>query len=95
MPRWVIAGLCAGLSTACVPVDRDAARDVIGVSAARPASGKDAPDAATQALLDWKSRQICTNGYAMVGQDIEVAEDDQQLVDWQLRCRLYTHVSLF
>jgi len=95
MPRWLIAGLCAACAAACVPVDRDPARDVIGVSVARPASGDRAPDDATTSLLAWKTAQICTNGYDLVRQDIEPAEDDQQLIDWQLRCAYYTHVSLF
>jgi hypothetical protein len=94
MLRWLIAGLCAGLA-ACVPVARDPVRDVIGVSAARPTSGDQAPDDATTGLLAWKASQLCTNGYDMVRQDIESAEDDQQLVDWQLHCAYYTHVSLF
>lgn len=94
MPRWIVAGLCAGLA-ACVSVDRDPTRDVIGISAARTAAGTDAPDDATRTLLEWKASQICTRGHDTVRQDIEPAEDDWQLVDWQFRCATYTHVSLF
>ena len=67
-------------------VSRDETRETIGVSLARPADAGNAPaDEKQQALLDWKARQVCTNGYDRLQEDIEPAEDNLQIVDWQLR----------
>jgi len=83
-----VAALVAG----CVSVDRDPARDVIGVSAA---TGKGTDDAAAQRLLAWEASQICTaSGYDVQKKDVEPAEDQQQIADWQLRCVPYTVMTL-
>jgi len=90
MKAWLVLALAA-LVAGCVPVDRDPARDVIGVSAA---TGKATDDAAAPKLLAWKADQICTvPGYDVQKKDVEPAEDGQQIADWQLRCRPYTAMS--
>ncbi len=90
MKAWLVLALAA-LVAGCVPVDRDPARDVIGVSAA---TGAAADVAAAQPLLAWKADQICTvPGYDVQKKDIEPAEDKQQIVDWQLRCAPYTTMT--
>jgi len=90
MQAWLILALAA-LVAGCVPVDRDPARDIIGVSAA---TGNGTDDAAAQQLLALKASQICTvPGYDVQKKDIEPAEDKQQIVDWQLRCEPYTAMT--
>jgi hypothetical protein len=64
-------------------------REVLGISAARPDAGATAPDEAVTGQLDWKARQLCTNGYDIARQDFESAEANRQLVDWQVLCRPY------
>jgi hypothetical protein len=69
-------------------VPSDPAREVIGVSVARPAAaGTASPDARVTQQLEWKAGQICTNGFDRTRQDIESAEADQHFVVRQLRCR--------
>lgn len=107
MRRWLWVAAFAGLLSGCSTVEGlgdaavqsvapsvsvDPARDVLGVSAARPVAGTAAPDARLTQQLGWKVSQICTGGYDRVRQDIEPAEADQQFIDWQLRCRRY-HLS--
>ena len=90
MRTWLIVALAA-LVAGCVPVDREPARDVIGVSAA---TGKSADDAAAQKLLAWKASQICTvPGYDLQKKDIEPAENGARIADWQLRCQPYTAMT--
>lgn len=90
MKAWLVLALAA-LVAGCVPVDRDPARDVIGVSAA---TGEAADVAAAQPLLAWKADQICTApGYDVQKKDVAPAEDKQQIVDWQLRCEPYTAMA--
>lgn len=102
MRRWLLVAALAGLLSGCgtvgdvlsqsvsPSVPSDPAREVIGVSVARPAAAGTAnPDAQVTQQLEWKAGQICTNGYDRTRQDIEPAEADQQFVDWQLRCRRY------
>ena len=77
MKAWfglAVAAFVAG----CVPVERDPARDIIGVSAATSAKADAAHDAAAQKLLAWKANQICTvPGYDVKKQDAESAEGQQ------------------
>ena len=90
MRTWLIVALAA-LVAGCVSVDRDPARDVIGVSAA---TGKAAGDAAAQKLLAWKASQICTvPGYDAQKKDVEPAEDCERIADLQLRCQPYTAMT--
>ncbi|MGH6974772.1 MAG: hypothetical protein ACRED6_09100 [Stellaceae bacterium] len=90
MRAWLLVALAA-LVAGCVPIDRDPARDVIGVSAA---TGKAADDAAAQKLLAWKANQICTvTGYDVQKKDVEPAEDQEKILDWQLRCEPYTAMT--
>lgn len=90
MRAWLIVTLAA-LVAGCVPVDRDPARDVIGVSAA---TGNAADDGAAQKLLAWKANQICTvPGYEVQKKDVEPAEDQEKVLDWQLRCEPYTAMT--
>lgn len=84
----------AALAAGCVPVERNPARDVFGVSAAAANATDAAHDAAAQKLLAWKAGQICTvPGYDVEKQDVEPAEGNQKIVDWQLRCRPYTAMT--
>jgi len=96
MLRRLMMVALAGLTAGCLGVSRDAARETIGVSLARPTDASNAPaDEKQQALLDWKARQVCTNGYDRLKEDIEPAEDNLQIVDWQLRCRPYSLMWIF
>jgi len=71
-------------------------RLVFGVSGERPAGSSDTQsDAETRRFLDWKVSQICTLGYDTVKVDTLAAEQDMQIVDEELRCKPYRHVSLF
>ena len=93
MKAWLVLAVAA-LVGGCVPVERDPARDVVGVSVATGHETDAAHDAAAQKLLAWKARQICTvPGYDVQKQDVEAAEEGQQIVDWQLRCRPYTAMT--
>jgi hypothetical protein len=94
----LVAGLAATLG-ACGSFDGtvtgDLNREVLGVAAPQPA-GADTPvasDSATAADV-WKTSQICTLGYDRLSEDVEPAELDRQLVDWQLRCKPY-ELSIF
>ena len=90
MRTWFIVVLAAFVA-GCVPVDRDPARDVIGVSAA---TGKAADGVAAPELLAWKVSQICTvPGYDVQKKDVEPTEDGAQIADWQLRCQPYTAMT--
>lgn len=90
MQTWLVVALAAVVA-GCVPVDRDPARDVIGVSAA---TGKSADDAVAQKLLAWKASQICTvPGYDVQKMDGEPAEDGEHIADWLLRCEPYTTMT--
>jgi len=53
------------------------------------------PDAQQEALLDAKANQICTHGYDVTKGEIEPAEDQQQIVDWNLTCRPYRFMWIF
>lgn len=90
MRAWLLVAVAA-LVAGCVPVDRDPARDVIGVSAA---TGNAADETAAQKLLAWKANQICTvPGYEVQKKDVEPAEDQEKIFDWQLRCEPYTAMT--
>jgi hypothetical protein len=66
-------------------------RLVFGVSADRPAGGSTAEaDVQLRGVLDAKLNQICTLGYDLVKVDTMAAEDNQQLVDEEVRCKPYT-----
>ena len=71
-------------------------RLVFGVSGARQA-GAATPeaDAEMRRFLDWKVSQICTLGYDTVKVETMAAEQDMEIVDEELRCKPYWHVSLF
>jgi len=97
MGRWlsmaVLAGLIAGCGSFMPVIPGNPDRLGIGVSAARPAAaGTAEPDADVSHTLQWKVSQLCTNGSDRISQNFEPAEQDQQLVDWQLRCSPY-HLS--
>ena len=93
MKTWLVLAVAA-LVAGCVPVDRDPARDVIGVSAAVDNANDAAHATAAQKLLVWKANQICTvPGYDRQKQDVEPAEDNQKILDWELRCRPYTAMT--
>jgi hypothetical protein len=90
-----VAGLLAACSTFAGSVPGDPSRDNLGVAAHQPTLGEGgdvAPAIARQ--LDWKLSQICTLGHEPARQDLEPAERDEQLVDWQLRCSPY-ELSVF
>jgi hypothetical protein len=93
MKAWLVLAVAA-FAAGCVPVDRNPARDVIGISAGAGNSTGATHGAAAQKLLAWKANQICTvPGYDVQKRDVEPAEDKQQIVDWQLRCRPYTAMT--
>jgi len=93
MKAWLVLAVAA-FTAGCVPVDRNPARDVIGISAAADNSTDATRGAAAKELLAWKAKQICTvPGYDVRKRDVEPAEDNQQIVDWQLRCRPYTAMT--
>ena len=79
------AAMLAGCTTTAPPE-----RLVFGVSGDRAAgSGSEAADAEMRKFLDWKANQICTGGYDTAKVDTLAAEQDQQIVDEELRCRPY------
>jgi hypothetical protein len=80
-----VAAILAGCTTA--PPERL----VFGVSGNRPAgSSGEAADAQMREFLDRKANQICTLGYEPVKAETLAAEQDQQIVDLELRCRPYS-----
>ena len=85
-----LAGLLAACSTFAGTVPGDPSRDNLGVSAHQPILG-DGSGAAPAIVrqLDWKMGQLCTDGHEPLRQDLEPAERDEQLVDWQFRCSPY------
>ncbi|MDE2165797.1 MAG: hypothetical protein KGJ66_05605 [Alphaproteobacteria bacterium] len=93
MKAWLVLAVAAVVA-GCVPVERDPARDIIGVSSATGARTDAIHDVAARDLLTWKASQICTvPGYDLRNQDVEPAENHQQIVDWQLRCQPYTAMT--
>ncbi|HEX7970294.1 MAG TPA: hypothetical protein VF502_18875 [Stellaceae bacterium] len=90
-PSVAVAALLAACTTNAPPE-----RLVFGVSGDRPAgSSSSEADAEMRRFLDWKVNQICTLGYETVKVETLPAEDDKQIVDEDVRCDPYTHVSLF
>jgi hypothetical protein len=89
-----LAGLSAcGTFTGTVPTDPS--RTVLGVVAHQAGAADStavAPD--TVQKLEWKTAQLCTRGYEPAEQDVVSAEQDEQLVSWDLRCRPYV-LSVF
>jgi hypothetical protein len=95
MGRWLLgaalAGLLAGCGTFTGTVATDPSRTLFGVEVSQPAPppGDAAAQADAAKTLQWKVSQICTTGYGPVHEDVEPAESDHQIVDWQLRCSPY------
>ena len=89
-----LAGLSAcGSFSGTVP--SDPGRTVLGVvvhQSGAADSAAVAPD--TVQKLEWKTSQLCTQGYVPAAQDSALAEQDEQLVSWDLRCRPYV-LSVF
>ena len=77
----------AGLS-AC-SASPNAPRYQFGVSADRPTAATPADNQETQALLDWKAKQLCTLGYQIVKQDTIGADQGRQIVDNHIQCNAY------
>ena len=78
--------LLAGACTA-----RDPDRLVIGVSYDRPVSAASpASDEDMRRVLDAEARKICTHGYDTVKVSTPAAEDAQEIVTEDLRCRDYS-----
>ncbi len=87
----VFALLLAACTTTAPPE-----RLVFGVSGTRAVDAASAEsDAEMRRFLDWKVSQICTLGYDTVKVETLAAEQDMQIVDEELRCKPYRHVSLF
>lgn len=85
-----LAGLLAACNTFAGTVPGDPARDNFGVSTHQPSQGDSgAVDQPSVRALNWQLAQICTLGHETVTQDIDSAERDEQLVDWQTRCSSY------
>jgi len=77
--------LLAGACTA-----RDPDRVVIGVSYDRPVpTASPQSDAEMRRVLDVAAHQICTRGYDPVKVSTLAAEDNQEIVREDLRCRDY------
>jgi len=92
--RIALSLVFALLLTACTTAPPE--RLVFGVSGTRPVGAASAEsDAEMRRFLDWKVSQICTLGYDTVKVDTLAAEQDMQIVDEELRCKPYRHVSLF
>ncbi len=90
-PSVAVAALLAACTTSAPPE-----RLVFGVSGDRVAGASSAEaDAEMRRFLDWKVNQICTLGYETVKVDTLPAEEDKQIVNEDLRCDQYTHVSLY
>ncbi|HET7594089.1 MAG TPA: hypothetical protein VFK49_01485 [Stellaceae bacterium] len=93
--RAALGFVFALLLTACTTT-APPERLVFGVSGDRPSASTGAEsDAEMRRFLDWKVSQICTLGYDTVKVETLGAEQDLQIVDEELRCKPYTHVSLF
>jgi hypothetical protein len=86
--RFSLLLAVAAMLAACTTAPPE--RLVFGVSGERAAgSASEAADAEMRRFLDWKANQICTQGYETVKVDTLAAEEDQQIVDEELRCRPY------
>ena len=89
MHRWlpiVVTAFLAGACTTAHPPDRL----VFGVSGDRPAGGSsEQADAEMRQYLDGQLNQICTQGYDTVKVDTLAAENNQQIVDEEARCKNY------
>ena len=96
MRPWLCLAGLAALLAACSTVSPPD-RLVFGVSGDRPAAkaGDAEADANMRTFLDGKANQICTQGYDTVKVDTLAAEQEQQIVDEELRCKTYDHVRLF
>ena len=94
--RIALSLVCVLLPLAACTTTAPPERLVFGVSGTRPAGNSDADgDAEMRRFLDWKVSQICTLGYDTVKVETLAAEQDTQIVDEELRCKPYRHVSLF
>ena len=94
MRRWLLPVSLTVVLAGCGSFDGrvagDPNRQVIGAVTHQPAAADArsvSPDAG--ARLEWRVSQLCTTGYDQLREDVEPAESDNQLVDWQLRCRPY------
>jgi hypothetical protein len=87
MRFWVLILLLAGL-TAC-GADRNEARYQFGVSGDRPVAADLGDRQASEALLDWKARQLCTLGYRIVRQDVMNADSGREIADNHIHCNGY------
>ena len=93
MGRWVTVAsalLVASCGTFAGTVPGDNNRDRLGVVVHQATSGDAAtaePDSLRKAA--WKASQLCTQGYDQLALNVVPAENDQQLVDLQVRCRIY------
>lgn len=85
----VLLGLLAG----CVPINSDPSRDPFGVSAARPDVGATPPADPQLAALATKANAVCITGAQTQPPTVLPAQDNQQLVDQQLRCGHYDRLK--
>jgi hypothetical protein len=88
MRRWLpIAALALSVG-ACTAAEPD--RLLFGVAGDRPAGAATAEtDNEMRRFLDWKLSQICTLGYDTVKVDTLPAEENQQIVSENVRCKGY------
>ena len=94
--RVTLSLVCVLLPLAACTTTAPPERLAFGVSGTRPAGSTDAAsDAEMRRFLDWKVSQICTLGYDTLKVETLAAEQDSQIVDEELRCKPYWHVSLF
>lgn len=86
MGRSLYLIVLLGFLSGCVPINIDPTRDAFGVSTARPDAGTAAPSDAQLNALNTKAHAVCTTGTRTQPPTVQPAQDNQQLVDQQLRC---------
>ncbi len=95
MRVWTTALVVAASVAACT-TNAPPERLVFGVSGDRVAvASTPEADAETRRFLDWKVNKICTLGYDTVKVETLAAEENRQIVNENVRCSPYTHVSPF
>lgn len=93
MSRSAYLIVLLGLLSGCAPMYIDSARDQFGVSTARPDASATPPSAEQLNALDTKGHEICTTGTEAQPPTIQPAQNDQQIVNQDLRCGHYDHIN--
>lgn len=93
MSRLPYLFVLLGLLSGCVPMFIDPARDQFGVSTARPDAGAAPPSPEQLNALNTKGQEICTTGTQTQPPTVQPAQNDQQIVNQNLRCGHYDHLN--